>query len=228
MNAIVPQGSMRIVDGQIMVDSRDIADMFGKRHADVLRVINEEIQGNERNFALVEYTDAKGEKRPSYLLTKTAAIAIAMSFTGDKARQLRWAIVQRMEELERQLHGSITREDVQAMIDASLNAVPGTRRAPRRTKKLLPPKYSEEQQMHLDEVKAAIQQHFVPSSDHCIVLGEIADILNRKTGQKLVGTRYCTKFDLRHCLIALGHPPPSRVQRFRGKQGRLWFLREAA
>ena len=34
---------------------------------------------NGRNFALVEYKDAKGELRPCYQLTKTECLYIAMS-----------------------------------------------------------------------------------------------------------------------------------------------------
>ena len=51
--------------------SLDIAELTGKRHADVMRDIRNLLeQGvNERNFALVDYADKKGEKRPCYNLT---------------------------------------------------------------------------------------------------------------------------------------------------------------
>ncbi len=52
---------------------------------------------NGRKFALVDYTDAKGEKRPCYALTKTESLYIATKF-NDEARA---KLVLRWEELER-------------------------------------------------------------------------------------------------------------------------------
>ncbi|MDE7065143.1 MAG: Rha family transcriptional regulator, partial [Desulfovibrionaceae bacterium] len=54
---------------------------------------------NERNFAPVEYKDAKGEMRPAYRLTRDGFAFLAMGFTGKKAaawkekflrRSMRW------------------------------------------------------------------------------------------------------------------------------------------
>ena len=76
--------------------SQQIAEVSGKQHKDVLRAIRtmepawEKING--RRFALVEYKDAKGEKRPCYHLTKTECLYIATKF-NDEARAkliLRW------------------------------------------------------------------------------------------------------------------------------------------
>lgn len=54
--------------------SKEIAEITGKRHSDVLRDIRNLVEqledDNERNFALVEYTDGKGEKRPMYEFVK--------------------------------------------------------------------------------------------------------------------------------------------------------------
>ena len=54
-----------------------IAEVTGKRHADLMRDIRDEIEklnaggiSNERKFALVDYIDSKGEKRPCYQLSK--------------------------------------------------------------------------------------------------------------------------------------------------------------
>ena len=54
------------------MSSREIAELTGKEHKHIMRDIRALIeQGaicNGSNFGLVEYTDAKGEKRPMYLL----------------------------------------------------------------------------------------------------------------------------------------------------------------
>ena len=55
------------------------------------------VKVNGRNFALVEYKDAKGELRPCYQLTKTECLYIATKF-NDEARA---KLVLRWEELER-------------------------------------------------------------------------------------------------------------------------------
>lgn len=55
------------------------------------------VKVNGGNFSLVEYTDAKGENRPMYKLTKTECLYIATKF-NDEARA---KLVIRWEELER-------------------------------------------------------------------------------------------------------------------------------
>jgi len=48
--------------------SLEIAELTGKQHKDVMRAIRKMepawVKVNGRNFALVEYKDAKGELRP--------------------------------------------------------------------------------------------------------------------------------------------------------------------
>ena len=83
------------------ITSLEIAELTGKQHKDVLKAIrNMEpawVKVNGRNFALVEYKDAKGELRPCYQLTKTECLYIATKF-NDEARA---RLVLRWEELEK-------------------------------------------------------------------------------------------------------------------------------
>ena len=80
--------------------SLEIAELTGKQHKDVMRAIRKMepawVKVNGRNFALVEYKDAKGELRPCYQLTKTECLYIATKF-NDEARA---RLVLRWEELE--------------------------------------------------------------------------------------------------------------------------------
>ena len=82
------------------MSSIQIAEITGKNHFDVMRAIRkmepawEKVNGSK--FALVEYTDAKGEKRPCYELTKTECLYIATKF-NDEARA---KLVIRWHELE--------------------------------------------------------------------------------------------------------------------------------
>lgn len=86
----------------VYMSSLEIARLTGKQHKDVLKSIRnmetawEKING--RKFALVDYTDAKGEKRPCYRLSKTECLYIATKY-NDEARA---KLVLRWEELEHQ------------------------------------------------------------------------------------------------------------------------------
>ena len=95
-------------DGKAFCSSRQVAEEFGKRHADVLRAIEKitaptsgvSAEFNERNFALVTYKDAKGERRPEYLMTKDGFAILAMGFTGKKAMRFKEAYIRRFNEME--------------------------------------------------------------------------------------------------------------------------------
>lgn len=78
--------------------SLQIAEVTGKRHDAVLRDIRNLLgQGvNAHNFVAVEYTDAKGEKRPCYQLTKKGCLILASGYNA----VLREKIINRWEELE--------------------------------------------------------------------------------------------------------------------------------
>jgi len=82
------------------MSSLEIAEITGKRHADVLRDIRNLIEqgANERNFALVEYKDKKGEIRPCYNLTPKGCLILASGYDV----VLREKIINRLEELEMQ------------------------------------------------------------------------------------------------------------------------------
>lgn len=92
-------------NGQTL-SSREIAEYAGKNHSDVMRAIRKMekswMEVNQSNFALVEYTDGKGQKRPEYLLTKKESLYIATKF-NDIARA---KLINRWEELEQQVQNN--------------------------------------------------------------------------------------------------------------------------
>ena len=104
------------------MSSVEIAELTGMRHSDVMRAIrNMEpswIKVNGRNFALVDYTDKKGEKRPCYQLNKTECLYIATKF-NDEARA---KLVLRWEELETEKQKELSPAEIllrqaQALVD---------------------------------------------------------------------------------------------------------------
>ena len=80
------------------MSSKEIAEITEKRHADVMRDIRSLLSNgvDERNFALVDYCDSKGEKRPMYQLTKKGCLILASGYNP----VLREAIINRWEQLE--------------------------------------------------------------------------------------------------------------------------------
>ena len=80
--------------GVLVTTSRNVAAVFGKEHYNVVRDIRNIIESNPDpnfnalNFEAVEYTDAKGEKRPEYLLTRDGTMLLIMGYTGEKAMML--------------------------------------------------------------------------------------------------------------------------------------------
>lgn len=74
------------------MSSREIAELTGKRHDNVLRDIRTlENQGaiSGRNFALADYTDAQGKPRPEYLLDFNATMTLLVGYgmTYDAAKE---------------------------------------------------------------------------------------------------------------------------------------------
>ena len=93
--------SLTVMDAGRMT-SLEIAQVTGKMHKDVMKAIrNMEptwLKVNGRNFALVDYTDSKGELRPCYSLSKTECLYIATKF-NDEARA---KLVIRWQQLEQE------------------------------------------------------------------------------------------------------------------------------
>ncbi|ASF45208.1 Rha family transcriptional regulator [Methylovulum psychrotolerans] len=102
-----------VIDGQLKTTSLKIAEHFNKRHDDVLKKIqnmNCSPEFNARNFAAVEYEDAKGEKRPVYEITRDGFTFLAMGFTGAKAAQWKEAYITAFNRMEAELQGTPSQE----------------------------------------------------------------------------------------------------------------------
>lgn len=100
MNEISKVGET--INASEYMTSREIAEITGKLHYNVVRDINKLLQQleykDELNFEAVEYIDAKGEKRPMYNLSKKGSLCLASGYNA----KLRMAIIDRWEELEKE------------------------------------------------------------------------------------------------------------------------------
>ena len=87
------------------MSSREIAELTGKLHFNIMRDIKTLIgQGafNGFKFEAVEYTDAKGEKRPEYLLDFDATMTLVTGYNA----VLRAKVIKRWRELEESVHNT--------------------------------------------------------------------------------------------------------------------------
>lgn len=100
----------RTINGRevLAVTSIQVAKHFGKEHFHVMRDIKNTVDKcsesfNASNFGLVEYTDAKGEKRPMYVLSKDGFMMVTMGYTTPEAMRIKEAYIARFNEMEEQL-----------------------------------------------------------------------------------------------------------------------------
>lgn len=93
-------------DGQAIANSRDVADFFGKRHADVLRAIAKlecSKEFRERNFALADYIDEQGKPRKSSDMTKDGFAFLGFGFTGKEAAKFKEQYIAQFNAMEKAL-----------------------------------------------------------------------------------------------------------------------------
>jgi len=95
---------------QLTLDSRDVAEMVGKKHAHLLRDIENYIEYlGESKIGLADffiestYSDAQGKGRPNYQITKKGCEFIAHKLTGQKGAIFTATYINRFHEMEDQL-----------------------------------------------------------------------------------------------------------------------------
>lgn len=90
----------------IRIDSRYVAQIFGKQHKNVIRDI-ENLECSEEfsrlNFEPAKYKDEQGKPRPCYQMTRDGFTLLVMGFTGKKAMKFKEAYILRFNEMESRL-----------------------------------------------------------------------------------------------------------------------------
>lgn len=104
----VDMPKLHIINNTVYTTSIEVADYFGKRHDNVLRVIDNlgcSEKFNTLNFEVVEYIDNKGEKRRMYRMTRDGFTLVAMGFTSKKAVLFKEAYIEAFNKMECLLYG---------------------------------------------------------------------------------------------------------------------------
>lgn len=108
-----------LITASTTMTSIQIAEIIGKQHKDVLRDIRDESVkleaggiDNGRKFALVDYTDAKGESRPCYRLTREGVLQLAARYDAvTRAKLIEMAMrTERPQMSQIEILASITSE----------------------------------------------------------------------------------------------------------------------
>ncbi len=98
---------------KFVISSRDVAEIFGKSHKNVLRSITNFIKSIqsfddddlsdfvESGFIINTYSCNSNNHYPEYLLTEEAFTIIAISFKGDQALRFKLDFINKYNEKER-------------------------------------------------------------------------------------------------------------------------------
>ena len=102
--------AVAVSNGKVTTTSRKVAEIFGKKHCDVLRAIELlEVPKDfrERNFTFSEYHTQNGIGKTvpykMYTITRDGFTLLAMGFTGKKAMQFKIAYIEAFNAMEAKL-----------------------------------------------------------------------------------------------------------------------------
>lgn len=95
---------LQVIDGKVVMTSLQVAEIFGKRHDDVLKAIRNEIEAGISlgSFAERDYMN-RGKKYPMYVLDRDAFTSVVMDFHGKEAKQFKVAYIRAFNHMEAQL-----------------------------------------------------------------------------------------------------------------------------
>lgn len=96
-----------VIDGKVTVDSKIVADAFGKIHRNVLRDIDRlECSDKFRalNFEQSSYVSAQGKTLPCVTMTRDGFCFLAMGFTGAKAGQWKESFIDAFNQMDKALN----------------------------------------------------------------------------------------------------------------------------
>ena len=109
MNALI---DVHAEKGVLVTTSRNVAEVFGKNHADVVRDVRNilaSLPDTDRNWGISNFADTpytnpqNGQTYSEYLITKDGLTLLVMGYTGPKAMQFKLAYINRFNEMEAQL-----------------------------------------------------------------------------------------------------------------------------
>jgi len=125
MTAIIPHIAplVRDADGKPRASSLDVARVFDKRHADVLRAIDElvsQLETTQRNFASSSYLAGNGKMERCITMDRDGFTLLAMGFTGAEALKWKLAYIAAFNAMEAELSARVLTPAEQNLANAQL------------------------------------------------------------------------------------------------------------
>jgi len=125
MTAIIPHIAplVRDADGKPRASSLDVARVFDKRHADVLRAIDElvsQLETTQRNFASSSYLAGNGKMERCITMDRDGFTLLAMGFTGAEALKWKLAYIAAFNAMEAALSARVLTPAEQNLANAQL------------------------------------------------------------------------------------------------------------
>ena len=136
LEAHMSQTLVSLENGIPSTTSLKVSEVFHKRHTEVLRGIRSLCNNTPeafygRNFASVEYVDAKGERRPMYTMTRDGFTLLVMGYTGKDAMRFKLEYIEAFNAMEKELlrHQDSAlspdlRSELKSLVDAKLSMFP--------------------------------------------------------------------------------------------------------
>lgn len=118
--AVKETAMVDLKDGEARCYSYNIAEHFGKAHKDVLRAIDKVREDcgaefDQRNFAPIDYVDAKGRKYRAYSMTRDGFSLVVMGFTGAAATQWKIKYIDAFNAMSKELATLTGSEEVERL-----------------------------------------------------------------------------------------------------------------
>lgn len=106
-------------EGQLVVTSRQVAEDFEKRHADVLEKIEELIKTEKSVMTMFiesSYKAGTGKEYKEYLITRDGFSLLVMGFTGAKALTWKLKYIEAFNKMETALRGQVKELSAKEML----------------------------------------------------------------------------------------------------------------
>ena len=103
-----------VINGKVVVTSKQVSDHFGKIHSHVLRDIRDLIveagDFGGSNFGLSLYKSLQNKELPCYEMTRDGFSLLAMGFTGKKAIEWKIKYINAFNKMEAEILSNRTKE----------------------------------------------------------------------------------------------------------------------
>lgn len=126
---------VKIENQQIVTDSRQIAENFGKEHKNVLVAIREILvaEKSATKFFMESEHEYRGQKFPMYLMNRDGFTLLAMGFTGKQALEWKLKYIKAFNEMEAELKA---KQEPKSQIDILVESAKALQRQERELARL--------------------------------------------------------------------------------------------